>query len=80
MLDSLRRAPSLSPHVDTRPCLCTLLHAEKRGTIPPKLTEMALYGADKAVIVYILYSELYGIIILYNNTIIIPSISLLPHL
>jgi hypothetical protein len=44
------------------------------------LTEMVLYGADKAVIVYILHSELYRIIILPNNTIIIPSISLLPHL
>jgi hypothetical protein len=38
-----------------------------------------LYGADKAVIVYIVYSELYRIIILPNNTIIIPSISLLPQ-
>jgi hypothetical protein len=35
--------------------------------------------ADKAVIVYIVHSELYRIIILPNNTIIIPSISLLPH-
>jgi hypothetical protein len=31
------------------------------------------------VIVYIVHSELYRIIILPNNTIIIPSISLLPH-
>jgi hypothetical protein len=48
--------------------------------VPLNLTEMVLYGADKAVIVYILYSELYRIIILPNNIIIIPSISLLPHL
>jgi hypothetical protein len=41
---------------------------------------MVLYGADKAVILIIVYSKLYKIIILYYNTIIIPSISLLPHL
>jgi hypothetical protein len=31
------------------------------------------------VIVYIVYSELYRTIILHYNTIINPSISLLPH-
>jgi hypothetical protein len=42
---------------------------------------MVLYGADKkAVILNIVQSELYRIIILPNNTIIIPSISLLPYL
>jgi hypothetical protein len=31
------------------------------------MVHVVLYGADKAVIVYILYSELYRIIILYSN-------------
>jgi hypothetical protein len=37
-------------------------------------------GADKAVILNIVHSELYRIIILPINTIINSSISLLPHL
>jgi hypothetical protein len=43
------------------------------------MVHVVLYSADKAVILNIVHSELYRIIILYNNTIIIPSISLLPQ-
>jgi hypothetical protein len=58
------------------------LDLEDLHVSPPGITvrNMVLYGADKAVIVYIVHSELYRIVILPNNTIIIPSISLLPHL
>jgi hypothetical protein len=42
--------------------------------------EVTEYGADKAVILNIVHSELYRIIILPIITIINSSISLLPHL
>jgi hypothetical protein len=60
--------------------LSLALHKQARWIPSFRLLEICAVWCWQSVIVYIVHSELYRIIILYYNTIIIPSISLLPHL
>jgi hypothetical protein len=43
------------------------VQAELQGGAVRNMVHVVLYGADKAVILNIVHSELYRIIILYNN-------------